>query len=181
MDVEWVAVIAGGVSALVAVVAVVVAVAANRRASTANALAAKANGIAEAANRIAVAANLRADEAHDLQRLVDDREREFRDVSWRVSWSPWEHESGMPALQLTNTGLTPARQVTLVIILPRSQQAIDVGDVAPDQTRTLAIQYGRPGPAHQHIELIRDPVYRIHWSSPLGHPEEVRNSANQLG
>ncbi len=133
----------------------------------------KSNAIASAANQLADAANKRADEAHDLQRRIDEREREFRDVTWSIGWSPWEHPTGMPAVEVSNTGLTAARQVTLVVVLPRGQQAIEVGDVGPGETRTFAIQYGRRGPAHKHIELIRDVKYRLHWSSPLGHPDEV--------
>lgn len=87
----------------------------------------------------------------------------------------------MPAVQLTNTGSTPAMQVTLVVVLPRGTQALTVGDMLPGETRTLEVQYGRRGPAHKHIELIRDTAYRVHWSSVLGHPDQTSISASQLG
>jgi|SRR6478736_6629179 len=129
---------------------------------------------------VAVVANARAKDALDLQKRIDAREREFRDVTWSLSWSPWTGPSEKPALQLTNSGLTTATNVTLMITLPSSQQALRVGTIEPGETRTLEVEYDRPGPAHNHIELIRDPAYRLHWSSPLGHPDEVRATARDF-
>ncbi|WP_454117854.1 hypothetical protein [Microbacterium lacticum] len=133
------------------------------------------------ANRRADVANARAEEALDLQRRIDEREREFRDVHWGISWSPWTKPTEKPAVQLTNAGLTTARNVTLVLTLPTMQQALNVGTVEPGETRTLDIDYPKLGPAHDHIELIRDPLWRIHWSSPLGHPDETKASARERG
>ncbi|MEV8360295.1 hypothetical protein [Microbacterium sp. NPDC076895] len=134
---------------------------------------------ARGANRRADVANARAEEALDLQRRIDEREREFRDVQWAISWSPWTKQTEKPAVQLTNAGLTTATNVTLVLTLPTMQQVLNVGTVEPGETRTLDIEYPKVGPAHDHIELIRDPLWRVHWSSPLGHPDEIKGTARK--
>lgn len=136
---------------------------------------------AHGANKRADVANQRASEALDLQRRIDERAREFRDVIWVFAWSPWSEPGGPPLLDLTNGGLTTAVDVTLVIVLPSGQQAIHVGTVGPGETRMVEVNYAKPGPAHDHIELIRDPLFRLHWSSPLGHASDFATSARQLG
>jgi hypothetical protein len=133
--------------------------------------------IAGASALFAWTANRRAADALELQRSIDAREREFRDVSWGLSWSPWTRADETPSLQLSNLGLTTAVDVTLVLLLPTMQQAIHVGTVEPGETRTVEIAYSKTGPAQEHVELIRDPIYRLQWSSPLGQPDEAMATA----
>lgn len=96
-----------------------------------------------------------------------------------ISWSPWTNQTEKPALQLTNAGLTTAMNVTLVVTVPTMQQALHVGTVEPGETRTLDIEYPKLGLTHDHIELICDPLWRVHWSSPLGHPGEIKATARK--
>lgn len=158
MNPDWFSGIATLVAALVAMGALVVAIRANRRADAANAHAAEAN--AQAAEALA------------LQHQVDARAREFRDVTWAMGWSPWTPADCPPQLQLRNGGTTHARAVTVLLSTPTHQELLTAGDIDAGDVVLMDVHDGKLGPGGNHIELVRDAIYRVHWTSPLGFAEE---------
>lgn len=130
----------------------------------------RANGRAKDANRIAAAALAETAAANDLAQRQDGRRRERRDVSWRASWL--DEKPGTPARwQLTNTGTTPAHEVTAVLHIPgTSGRAVELGNIAPGSSGIAT-----PFPdkrTQEQIRLLRREVdaYTVHWASPLGEP-----------
>lgn len=130
-----------------------------------------ANVRADEANRRAAEANEQAREALDLEKRQDERAREFRAASWRGALlTP---PDGPATFELTNSGLSEARDVVLVVsesILGEAAR-FDLGVIKPGQTIDVAMDYGNGGPVAR--EFGWSPGYVIHWVSPLGHASRI--------
>ncbi|WDH77916.1 hypothetical protein PTQ19_10320 [Microbacterium esteraromaticum] len=116
------------------------------------------------------AANITSDKALDLQAGIDAREREFRDVVWKGSYETAEDNSVVFAL--TNVGLTPAKQVTLVFTHNQERRAHSLGDIAVNGTATATFTTEMTGGLAVELMLFTDPPFFVHWSSPAGQVEE---------
>lgn len=118
----------------------------------------------------ALVANLRAKDAVRLQQRIDEREREFRQVSWRSAWRGDIAPDESVVFRLENTGLTDARGVTLVVNMQGGQQAFRLGDIAAGGAAEARPQTSLVGPvAAAALALWGNGVgFGVHWSSPLG-------------
>lgn len=125
---------------------------------------------ARGANTRADTANERAADALDLQKRIDDRQREFRLVRWSASWDPLA-AADTPTVWLRNTGLTPAVDVTLLVKTFVDEKMFRFERVEPGE-KVEAI-FGAPDAAHAAFHFVRDSVCRVHWSSPRGEVHEI--------
>lgn len=168
MDPNWISGVAAVAGTLVAAGALVVAVRANRRADVANAQSAEANE--------------RAREALDLQRLIDERAREFRDVRWELKVDRDWSGGRFTGVSFRNVGLTPAHNATFIIEV-EGWATVDVftaDEVQPgyaagfisNATAFWMDKYDDAMPSH--------PPFRVHWSSPLGNVEERAHEGDGL-
>lgn len=146
---DWVGAGAGVAGAIVAVVAVFVAGNANRRATEANEI---------------------AERALDLEARVDERQREFRAVEWRLRA---DQQDGRYFLRLWNIGYTEACNVTLVLFLDPDSEVHALGKVYPGERgrieSPLISEWLTDAAAHEVVH----PGFRVHWSSPLGYVSDV--------
>ncbi|MGI6878821.1 hypothetical protein [Microbacterium sp. gxy059] len=169
----------GGMSAeaWVAVVAVIVAVAAlgvswwqghaaNATAREAREEAARANEYAAKANTIAERADAREADSLRLQKRIDARAAEFRDVRWK---GIHERKEDGWYFRLENVGLSSAENVTLVVdtepkgIVMQLFGELHPGDKWEPKTREAE-------DADDHPEYLDG--WRVYWSSPLGHADK---------
>lgn len=155
MDPNWISGLAAVASAGVAIGALVVAARANQR--------------SDIANEQAAIANRRAGEALDLQRRVDEREREFRRVAWTAGWIH-DDSRDMSAFTIVNSGLTKACSVTLVLDGPSGLKAFAVGDIAPGQSRRVFPEESLKAAFVASTLELQSYPWEVHWSSPLGAP-----------
>lgn len=132
------------------------------------------------ANRRADTADTRATEAVDLQRRIDEREREFRSVSWHGAWEAPTEPDAVPLFQLTNTGLTDASGVTLVLEMPRGAQAYNLGDLPHGDHRTAPLHTNMRGPAAPAVLELHGLQYEVHWSGPLGQVDRYQHAGHQI-
>ncbi|WP_162893188.1 hypothetical protein [Microbacterium halotolerans] len=122
---------------------------------------------------LAHGANKRAQEALDHERRLDERHREFRDVSWHGKLA--RGDGRQPEFRLKNTGLTEAQDVVLLIVLLRD------GTVRADFPRVGAGEVVRVSLVGKGTELALEEQlhdgespYRVHWASPKGHVDDRR-------
>lgn len=136
--------------------------------------------IAKGANTRADTANARAREALDLQKRIDDREREFRDVRWRGSVER-HHGDGPDEFRLANEGLTQAESVVLVIeYSDRPREDYHLGTVGAGEWKGVRSE-GLAG--WMSAVVVSMPVYpgfTVHWSSPLGQVQEEFHGERQI-
>jgi hypothetical protein len=114
-----------------------------------------------------------------LQRQIDARQREFRDVRWETHMGVNHASPNGWTFRVTNSGLTPAHNVTLVIELD-PDELHQCGNLAPGEGRDVF-----PSGAQHWHEAHRTfmpvtPGHIVHWSSPAGEADKVRFSPNLL-
>lgn len=127
-----------------------------------------ANGHSAAANREAAVANSRASQALALQKEIDDRAREFRDVEWTGTWVP-EADMNVPQFRLSNIGLTTAESVTLILTVPSNErQHWSLGTIEPGDYRDIEFGAAVAAGAVAALMAHRLLPFAVHWSSPRG-------------
>lgn len=92
----------------------------------------------------------------------------------------------MPALEeptfaLTNTGLTEAQSVTLVIPLSAGAQAFDLGTIPAGETGRAQLVTTMRGPSAAAVLSLQGLRFDVHWSSPLGQADSYHHTGIQLG
>ena len=122
---------------------------------------------------------LRAREALRLQRQIDARAREFREVSWEATFDRVDPGAADWAFMVTNTGLTRAEGVTLVIEVDPAEKH-DLGAVDPGQSQSVRVGGGNAWHTSNRSHMPVRPEFRIYWSSPKGHPDDARHPVVQL-
>ncbi|WP_261165748.1 hypothetical protein [Microbacterium sp. Marseille-Q6965] len=147
----------------------------------------RSNRIADAARREARAANENAERALDLQARIDARAVEFREVTWSGRWIEPASADEVLQFELTNTGLTPAHNVTLIldelvhddvqgfraevfrfdVIYPSSSARAPLAHLTADDVI--------------YASSFRGKHFRVHWSSPLGKASEYSHPRLQIG
>lgn len=155
---DWIGAIGGAVGVFVALGALIVAARANARSSEANLIAAR---------------------AVEMEARIDERQREFRSVDWSARVTEGA-DSDSFVFELRNDGDTDACSATVVLRLyPHETHA--VGDVPAKGSVSLTSErldeWMRGAIEHEMVQ----PGFRIHWSSPLGHPSEETVSAKSVG
>jgi hypothetical protein len=116
--------------------------------------------------------------SYRLQRSIDARAREFREVAWqgglqrRSPSADWE-------FTLSNLGLTAAVNVTLVVeVIPT--ELFTFATIGPGETRSIPVGGGQQwDEANRHVVPVR-PAFRVYWFSPEGHPDEQNNPGIQI-
>lgn len=130
---------------------------------------------AKGANDRADVANARAEEAIDLQKRIDERDREFRAVEWDANVAN-QVNGVVTEYVLTNAGDSDAMSVTVVLYLNPDREVHHVGDIAARQSVTITsplfIQWMREAVEHEVVT----PGARVHWSSRLGQVGDERVS-----
>lgn len=113
----------------------------------------------------------RADEALDHQKRLDEREREFRDVQWRPSF--FTGPDAPVSFVLRNDGLTDACGVTVVVHdAPPGVTTVRRCDrLAPGESVSVELDY--TAAQRDKLRIGTTPHHVVHWSSPLGHPEQI--------
>jgi len=143
------------------------------------ALAAGASSLyALGANRRADTANERANDALDLQKRIDAREREFRDVTWSGAWV--SDSSGTPVFRVSNRGLTTACSVTIVYSYNALRYVESVGDLEPSAYVDLAPETAAADEIVLELMLRVNAAFRVHWSSPLGQADSYESAGLQV-
>lgn len=122
---------------------------------------------------------LRAREALRLQRQIDARAREFREVSWEGTFDRIAPGADEWQINVTNTGLTRAEGVTLVVEFDQAEK-YDLGAVDPGQTRSVQVGGGDAWYSAGRSRMPVRPGFRIYWSSPEGHPDRAHHPVIQL-
>lgn len=119
---------------------------------------------------VAVLAYRRSSEAAALQSRIDEREREFREVSWHTGWRGDIEQDQTVILRLENTGLTSAVQVTLVLEMQGGDQAFHMGDIPAGDFADAHPRTDLKGPVGAAFLALsgNGVAFRVHWSSPLG-------------
>lgn len=164
MDPNWLSGAAAAVSALVAVGALIFAMLANRRANE--------------ANTHAQVANERARNAYNLQVRIDDRDREFRMVSWGVE--P-KDDDGARSIAITNVGLSEARSVTMVLFLSDDHEVVESPVLRKGESVTVSTpRLSAWLKAAWEYEVLT-PKVMVHWSSPLGKASHATVNGKDLG
>lgn len=164
MDPDWLSGAAAVVGALVAILALVVATLANRR--------------ADEANTHAQVANERARNAYNLQVRIDDRDREFRMVSWGVE--PGD-DDGARSITITNVGLSDARSVTMVLFLSDDHEVVECPVIRKGESVTVSSpRLSAWLEAAWEYEVLT-PKVMVHWSSPLGKSSHATVNSKDLG
>jgi hypothetical protein len=107
-----------------------------------------------------------------LQKQIDARRREFRDVRWEAHMGPDQAAPENWRFHLTNTGLTTACDVTLVVQL-EADELHSCGDLAPGDSIDIHLMKAPEWHATQKPRLPVTPGHVIHWSSPAGESDEV--------
>lgn len=119
--------------------------------------------VAIRANGRAAEANRTSREALDLQSRIDQREREYRHVEWTAEYN------GGAGFTLTNSGLTDATQVTLVLRhLEEPDERHDLGDIPAQGSVSVDSVAAAAWMSGAASTLPTSPPYFVHWSSPLG-------------
>jgi hypothetical protein len=114
-----------------------------------------------------------------LQRSIDARSREFREVSWDASILRQQRLPDKWVFELRHTGLTVAKDVTLVVDLDELVK-FDLGDVAPGESRIVEPPSASVWYQRNQQSAPLHPGFRVHWSSPEGFPSERLYPPNQL-
>lgn len=129
--------------------------------------------LARAANQRADEANRQSEEALDHEKRLDDREREFRSVSWRGSLAT--PPDGPVTFELVNAGLTEARDVVLVVHESHLGEVarFDFERICGGDRKSVDLNYRSDARARREIGW--DPAYTVHWASPLGHASRVES------
>lgn len=138
-----------------------------------------ANGHARESNAIAAAAHESAKAALSLQEKIDAREREFRDVRWKGGFAT--DQDDRLVFTVTNTGLTPACEVTVVYEHNGHRYVSELGELAPEEVGYARFETEMTGKSSIELMLFTDPPFLVHWSSPRGHAEAFSYSGTQLG
>lgn len=125
---------------------------------------------ARGANSRADTANARAAEALDLQRRIDERQREFELVRWSASWNPLAPDN-TPTVWLRNTGLTPAVDVTLLVKTFVDEKLFHFDRVDPGGK--VEAVFGAPDAVNAAFHFVRESMCRVHWSSPHGNVHDT--------
>ncbi|AUG29425.1 MULTISPECIES: hypothetical protein [Microbacterium] len=125
-------------------------------------------------------ADQRAGDAFRLQDRIDAREREFRAVSWHGKWADDVSAADPPTFELTNTGLTAAQDVTLVIDFPRGPQAFRLGNIEAGASARAGLHSQLSGTIAAAVLDRRDTRFDVHWSSPLGQADSFHHPGLQL-
>lgn len=118
--------------------------------------------VAIRANGRAAEANRTSREALDLQSRIDQREREYRNVEWTAT----HDRSG--GFTLTNSGLTDATQVTLVMRNFAGSERHDLGDIPAQSSVSVQSAAAAAWMREAESSMPLSPPYFVHWSSPLG-------------
>lgn len=168
MDPDWISGGAAVSSVVVAVGALVVAWKANRRSAEANAQ--------------SVVANERAREALDLQRLIDERAREFSDVRWELTVDREWSGGRFTGVAFRNVGLTPARDVTFIIEVEgwATADVFIAAEVHPGYAAGFTSKAAGFWMEENESLIPLWPAYRVHWSSPLGNVAEREYRAKTM-
>ncbi|MFB8191254.1 hypothetical protein ACFC14_18205 [Microbacterium sp. NPDC055988] len=158
----WIGAIGGVIGGLAAVGAWIVAI--------------RANGKSAEANAIAGEATKTSREALALQARIDEREREFRDVSWRCGWQT--DVEGNVAFLVLNDGLTEAKDVTLALNHNNQRVLRKLGNLRPGEEARyevpdVATFTDEDGFTQVDQRIFDRTAYVIHWASPLGHVETI--------
>jgi hypothetical protein len=164
MDPNWLSGAAAVVSALVAVGALIVAALANRR--------------ADEANTHAQVANERARNAYNLQVRIDDRDREFRMVSWGVE--PGDDDEAR-SITITNVGLSEARSVTMVVFLGGDHEVVEFPVLRKGDSVTVSSPRMQAWLKAAWEYEVLTPKVMVHWSSPLGKASHATINSKDLG
>ncbi len=127
---------------------------------------------ARGANARADTANSRATEALDLQRVIDARDREFRDVRWELHVERNSQDARFTEASLVNVGLTEAQSITLVIESKTSSEAIAIAALEPGKVATVRSASAATWFEENERYVPLAPSFRVHWSSPLGQSSE---------
>lgn len=134
--------------------------------------------LARAANQRADEANRQAEAALDHEKRLDEREREFRSVSWRghLATPP----DGPVTFELINGGLTEARDVVLVVHESHLGEAarFDFERISGGERKSVELTYRSE--AHTRRDIGWNPAYTVHWVSPLGHASRVENPESNV-
>jgi hypothetical protein len=122
---------------------------------------------------------LRARDALRLQRRIDARAREFREVSWEGTFDRIAPGADDWKFRVTNTGLTWAEGVTLVVEFEPAEK-FDLGAIEPGESRSVEVGGGGAWQAANGNHLPVRPGFRIYWSSPEGHPDNAHHPVIQI-
>lgn len=136
----------------------------------------RANGKSAEANTIAREATKTSQEALALQARIDEREREYRDVSWRGGWEV--DVVGNVSFVVYNDGLTQAKDVTLALNHSGYRVLRKLGDLDPGEEARFEVPdvetfTDEQGYTQVDQRLFDQTSWVMHWSSPLGHVESV--------
>lgn len=132
----------------------------------------KANGIADDARREAERANVLAKAALDIQKRIDDRAAEYRDVRWEGSWETGPDIDHQMGFALKNVGTTRAARVTLIIEVRYSEEVFTFDSIEPGEGRIVVVKGQTVDEFRESQEMELRPPFRVHWTSPLGHAQE---------
>lgn len=133
---------------------------------------------AQLANRRAAEANKTAQQALDLQARIDAREREFHQVTWEGQYALAGDDEVV--FELTNVGLSPAHDVT-VVITPNGmeRETLEFDLIAPGQSAQSRMRHGWEGRTVLEMMLLQDDPFEVHWSSPLGKAQTYKYAGRQ--
>jgi len=127
---------------------------------------------ARGANARADTANSRATDALDLQRVIDARDREFRDVRWELHVERNTQNARFTDARLVNVGLTEAQDITLVVESKTSSEAIAIASLQPGEFAVVRSTSAATWFEENEKYMPLTPQFRVHWSSPLGQSSE---------
>lgn len=121
---------------------------------------------------VAGGANARAKDANDLQKRIDDRSREFRDVRWRAGMQ-LSDDGSHTVFTLANHGLTDAQNVVVVIeYSDRPREHYKLGTIEAGQWKPVESEGLQGWRAATAEAMPIHPAFTVHWWSPLGTADE---------